>query len=93
MKGKGSSIKGEDSKGKGSEGQRQQRAKPVKGKGSEGQDIPGEQVIPGAAQGVGKVRDEGPAGAVLQRLLITRPPLLSPPLPPYQQVLQRVVAS
>jgi len=63
----------------------------VKGKRSEGQDIPGEQVIPGAAQGVGKVRDEGPAGAVLQRLLVTRPPLLSPPLPPYQQVLHTII--
>ena len=63
------------------------------GKGSEGQDIPGQQVIPGAAQGVGKVRDEGAACAVLQRLLVTRPPLLGPPLPPYQQVLHSMAVS
>lgn len=51
------------------------------------QDIPSHEVIGGAAQGVRKGRNGRPACAVLQRILISWPPLLCQHLAPCQQVL------
>lgn len=57
------------------------------GGGGAGGGLPGEQIMCGAAQGVGKGGDGRAGGAVLQGLLIAGPPLLSQPLPPCQQIL------
>lgn len=51
--------------------------------------LPGKQVAGGAAQGMSKCRDGRAAGAVLQGLLITWPPLLGQLLPTHQQILQQ----